>query len=82
MRTVQKYKVVTVREPQKRWQPEYTHRSFALELIDTYGLAEYFNETEVTQLWEQYSERVAAGWLMPNKEDVEEVFGVVLEEIV
>ena len=51
---------------------------WAEELQTEFGLSMYSRD-EVRILWEQFSESLAASWLIPNKQDVEQVFGVVLE---
>lgn len=35
----------------------------------------------INHLWSDYSDKFAAGWLVPEKEEVESVFGVILEEV-
>lgn len=54
--------------------------SRAKALQEEFGLYD-FGLQEITQLWLEYSEKFAAGWLIPSKGAVEEVFSVKLEPI-
>lgn len=35
---------------------------------------EGFNVFEIERIWEEHSDRLAAGWLIPEKDEVESVF--------
>lgn len=51
----------------------------AADIKDTYGLPNSIEE--IISIWESYSDTMAAGWLIHDKESVESAFGVVLEKI-
>lgn len=54
---------------------------YAVELKSEYGL-NCWNLIEIARIWHNYSEEnYFAGWLTPNKHDVEWAFNVTLEEI-
>ena len=55
--------------------------SRAYGIWEKYGLQGYYSVQEVDTLWDNYSDSMAAGWMMDDKESVEQVFGVILEEI-
>jgi hypothetical protein len=57
---------------------EYTF-SRAQSMKQQYGL--HFTVPEIIETWEQYSETMAAGWLIDDKESIEDAFGVILREV-
>lgn len=65
-------------------EPEYPiinphHYQWASDMRDEYGLS-HLTLRQIVHLWENYSDSLCAGWLIPTKESVEDVFNVVLEE--
>ena len=52
----------------------------AEDIRNEYGLT-FIPVEKVKILWQEYSESMCAGWMLPDKESVEQVFGVTLEEI-
>jgi hypothetical protein len=76
-----RYKVISKRplEPLESSIDEWT-LSLAKELMSTYGLWD-FTLPEIITRWERYSSDMCAGWLVDDKESVEYVFGVELEEV-
>lgn len=51
----------------------------AARLKETYGL-HHLSLPQIVGAWENYSDSMSAGWLIDDKESVEEVFNVTLEE--
>ena len=51
----------------------------AILIKEKYGLPHTLQEVE--GIWLQYSESMAAGWLIDSQEAVEEAFNVKLEEV-
>jgi len=47
---------------------------------DEFGL-HMFTVAEVLKLWNEYSASMAAGWMLPDKESIEQVFNVKLMEV-
>jgi hypothetical protein len=56
------------------------HIMMAEKLRQDYGLTHLSTE-RVLRVWEGYSRKLGAGWVMPTPEMVENVFGVTLEEV-
>jgi len=54
-------------------------RTKAYGMAREYGLSEYFSLEEILGAWEAISDEFGEMWLEPNKELVEEIFGVQLE---
>ena len=51
------------------------HRDFAKELMDEFPKqTKGLSWREVARKWEDYSETLMAGWMVPNKESVNKVF--------
>lgn len=73
-----KYKVKTV-----KGVPNSASNSIKLEnaknLQEEFGLF-HLQLDLIAWLWESYSETYSAGWMMPDKESIEYVFNVELEE--
>lgn len=76
------YKVVGIKPikplvpaEENRWRIEQ-----AAELKHKYGLNGWGLD-DIVRRWEAYSDTYSAGWLVDSKESVEEVFGVILEEV-
>lgn len=66
-----------------RGLPQPTHKSDlgnAYDLQYEFGL-DHLSLDLIDRVWREHSEKLAAGWLHPDKEDVEQVFEVELEEI-
>lgn len=77
-----KYKIVDV-VGTPTYEDEYDDfkREQAKEMMFKYGLHSHFNLDQVMMAWQLYSDSLCAGWLIDDKESVESVFKVVLEEI-
>lgn len=71
---MKKYRVVKSKRP---WDDD---RLSAVELQDQFGLHGFTLE-HVIETWSAYSERLCAGWLIADKESVEEAFDIKLEAI-
>ena len=54
--------------------------SYARELKERYGL-NHLNLKDIAKKWIKYSRRFDASWVCDCKINVEDVFGVILEEI-
>lgn len=78
-----KYRVKTLRDLARNRQPEFDEweTNQGQEILETYGLAPYYSLSDVIRIWKQHSENLCAGWLIHDKEDIERVFCVELEEI-
>ena len=73
-----KYRVVRIGTLED--EPDDSRMSEALALRDRFGL-HHLSLTQIAALWSRHSDSYAAGWLIPDKESVESVFSVELEEI-
>lgn len=76
-----KYRVVGKTEPVEIMDSYYSpYLEDAQEIKDTYGLDNNLND--IINIWKDYSENFyCAGWINPDKDDIEKAFGVILEEI-
>lgn len=74
-----KYRVISLNENEQRKYNENIDLLYARELKEQFGLPH--DLLTIYHLWTEYSESYCAGWLFPEKESVENIFGVTLEEI-
>lgn len=78
----QRYKVIGRSAPlEVKDEYEEVHHEFAQEMMTEYGLHPHFTEEYVIRQWERYSDLSCAGWLISSKEEIERVFGVILEKV-
>lgn len=76
------YRVVELIDKKKPEDKLNDYYEYAFELIYKYdGLKAHYTMDEIIMLWREHSEEMCASWLQDTAEDVEEVFGVKLEEI-
>ena len=69
-----------------RGTPRLAHTSkemvqWGTELMEKFGLTGHFSIEDIIQIWSDYSDAMCATWLIPDKESVERVFCVELQEI-
>jgi hypothetical protein len=77
-----KYKIIeVVGKPEYEDEYDEFKKEQAKEMMFKYGLHSHFSLDEVMKAWQLYSDSLCAGWIIDNKESVESVFKVVLEEI-
>ena len=74
-----KYKVVRFNGDRKRSLLSESYVKWATEMKEQYGLP--FGIDQIIETWCEYSEDMAAGWLVSDKDAIEDAFGVELEEI-
>ncbi len=52
----------------------------AAEIRKNYGLTNYFETSQIVEVWATYSSMNGVPWLEPVKELIEDAFNIVLEE--
>jgi len=75
-----KYRVLTYETPASYNDDHDTNLHWATMMREEYGLYRW-TSAEIQHQWEAYSESMAAGWMVDDKESIERVFGVTLEEM-
>ena len=74
------YKIVAVRSRKQKERKESDYARHALELSHEYKLGDYFSLEKIKEIWSKYSEDSCANWLYPEKQTIEQAFGVILED--
>jgi hypothetical protein len=74
-----KYKIIGFSGTRQVPKPDFETYGEALHMKETYGLP--FTVEQIIETWSSYSDRMCAGWLIDDKESVEDAFGVVLEPV-
>lgn len=75
-----RYKVTRFSFDNSRYDVNTLKNIHAQNLKEKYGLV-HLDIEEIIAVWEGYSDSMCASWMNPDKESVERVFNVDLEEI-